>query len=118
MDRLVHGLFHLLRWHLIIIDAQRAKHNGRQEVDLVADDPVLDSALEVFDQQQCIFDEEVDDFLIGKTAILSDQVKGDVVVAHRNDRFHAVFDDLIDHVVVELQAGLIWRFFIASWKDP
>ena len=37
-------------------------------------------------------------------------------MAHRDDRFHPVLDDLIDHVIVEFQTGFI-RFLFDAFRE-
>ena len=86
------------------------------EVDLVDQNPLMDLALVALEQHLAVLHKEVNDLAAGPAVVFQGQIQRHLIVADRDQRLHAVGNDRVDEVIVELQALLVGRGIIPVGK--
>ena len=86
-------------------------------VDLVEGHPVLDLVFVALHDSLGIADEEADHPAVQPAAVLFGQVVGHFKMAEGDHRLDAILEQLVEQIVVELQAGLVGGFLVSLGKD-
>ena len=105
---------------LIALDEARRHHGaerGGAGVDLVEGEPVGHLVLVALEHGGGVLHEEVDELAALPAVVLLDQVVGHLVVRQRHERLDAVLLALVEHAVVEGEAGLIRLLVVAVRED-
>ena len=115
VDALILGLQQVV--DLVAGNAQMVEALVDDEVDLVDEDPLMDLALVALEQHLAVLHKEVNDLAAGPAVVFQGQIQRHLIVADRDQRLHAVGNDRVDEVIVELQALLVGRGIITVGED-
>ena len=115
VDALILGLQQVV--DLVAGNAQMVEALVDDEVDLVDQNPLMNLALVAFEQHLAVLHKEVNDLAAGPAVVFQGQIQRHLIVADRDQRLHAVGNDRVDEVIVELQALLVGRGIIPVGED-
>ena len=115
MYRLIHQLLHVFR--LIIIDTQRTKLHRRNQIYLIANNPVFHSSLKALYKHFSVIYEEINHLSVTKAAIFGNQMQWYIIMRHRDYRLHTILYDFINQIIIKFQSCLIWLSLIPVWKN-
>ena len=120
VQHLVHGLFRIV---MLGIDhpgaavAEQRRAPVALVVDLVEGHPVFHFVLIALENHFGKAHKEIDHFAVGPAAVLLHQVQGHLEVGEGDHRLDVVFQQLVEHVVVELQSLFIRLGFVTLRED-
>ncbi|MNC11061.1 hypothetical protein D3C75_587470 [compost metagenome] len=86
-------------------------------IDLVKGHPVLHFALVAFKHHFGKTNKEIDNFTVSPATVFGHQVVRHFEVGKGNDRLDVVFQQFVEHVVVEFQTFFIRLLLIPFWED-
>ena len=113
VHRLVTDLFKVLPRETVFDQTAGRVRMADDAVNLVEGQPVFHLVLVAFADRPDILFKEADDFAGIPAVVIEHQIQRWFIVRHRNQRFNVIFLEFVEHLIVELQAGLVRLFVIA-----
>ena len=86
-------------------------------VNFVEGHPVFDFMLVAFEYHFRETYKEINHFTVGPATVLLHQMQRHFKVGEGYHRFDVVFQQFIEHIIVELQPFFVWLSFITFWKN-
>ena len=120
VQHLVHGLFRIFMFgvdHAGAAVAEQRRAPVALVVNFIEGHPVFDLALVAFKHHFRETHKEINNFTVSPAAVLLHQVQRHFKVGEGNHRLNVVFEQLIEHIVVEFQPFFVGLAFIAVRED-